>query len=72
MLVHPASVDALVEIPEGVCVLTHMPLDVDQVRKSVLDDGAGATILFVGTTRNSFEGSSITNLSEDILWMAFI
>ena len=71
MLVHPDSVDALVEIPEGVCVLTHMPLDVDQARKSVMDDGAGATILFVGTTRNSFEGS-ITHLPGNILWMAFI
>jgi molybdopterin synthase catalytic subunit len=56
-----ASVDASVEIPEGICTLTYERLNVDQIRQSVADDGAGATVLFVGSTRNSFQGMRCTS-----------
>ena len=52
-----ASTDAALEIPEGICVLTHDPLDVEHVRTLISDDGAGANLIFVGTTRNSFKGN---------------
>lgn len=51
-----ASTDALLKIPEGVCVLTHDALVVDSIISSVGDDRAGATAVFIGTTRNSFKG----------------
>jgi hypothetical protein len=44
----------------GVCVLTYEPLDVDAIMRSVRDDSAGATAVFVGTTRNSFKGMDHT------------
>ncbi|KAF8560314.1 molybdenum cofactor synthesis 2 [Imleria badia] len=46
----------------GTCVLTYKPLDVDAIMRSVRDDGAGATAVFVGTTRNSFKGKVVTRL----------
>lgn len=51
-----ASFDITLETTDGVCVLTHQPLDVEQIVKSVGDDSAGATAVFIGTTRNSFKG----------------
>jgi len=56
------SVDLTLEIPEGICVLCHASIDVDQVMKSVQDDRAGATVVFIGTTRNSFKGKTVTRL----------
>ncbi|CCL99028.1 uncharacterized protein FIBRA_01037 [Fibroporia radiculosa] len=57
-----ASVDALLDIPEGICVLTHAPLAVEDIIKSVEDDRAGATAVFIGTTRNSFKGKVVRRL----------
>ncbi|KAF9822126.1 hypothetical protein IEO21_00120 [Rhodonia placenta] len=57
-----ASTDALLKIPEGVCVLTHDALVVDSIISSVGDDRAGATAVFIGTTRNSFKGKVVTRL----------
>jgi len=51
-----ASVAAHFQSSQGVCALTYDPLDVDLIIKSVGDDGAGATAVFIGTTRNSFKG----------------
>jgi molybdopterin synthase catalytic subunit len=51
-----ASVDAYMETLGGICVLTHHALDVNQIITSVGDDSAGATAVFIGTTRNSFKG----------------
>lgn len=51
-----ASVDAIYNFEHGVCVLTHDPLDVEKISNSVKDDAAGATAIFIGTTRNSFKG----------------
>ena len=53
-----ASVDAQLDIPEGTCVLTYEPLNVQEIIQSVGDDSAGATAVFVGTTRNSFKGEA--------------
>lgn len=51
-----ASVEARLEIPEGICVLTYEKLDTQTIIQSMSDDGAGATAVFIGTTRNSFKG----------------
>jgi len=50
------SLATSLEIPEGICVLTYDTLDVEQIRTFVSDNGAGANLVFIGTTRNSFEG----------------
>ena len=54
-----ASVETRLEIPEGKCVLTYQPLDTQDIIASVADNGAGATAVFIGTTRNSFRGTTI-------------
>lgn len=51
-----ASVAARLDIPEGTCALSYDALDVQAIIQSVADDGAGATAVFIGTTRNSFKG----------------
>jgi molybdopterin synthase catalytic subunit len=51
-----ASVDAYQEIPEGICAITHAPLDIGTIIRAVGDDAAGGTAVFIGTTRNSFKG----------------
>jgi len=57
-----ASVDATLGIPEGTCSLTFAPIHPHNVITSVCDDGAGATAVFIGTTRNSFKGKTVTRL----------
>jgi molybdopterin synthase catalytic subunit len=54
-----ASVDLYLEIPEGICAITHNPLDVDSIIRSVGDGSAGGTAIFIGTTRNSFKGAAL-------------
>ncbi len=51
-----ASVEARLDIAEGTCALTYQPLDIQAIMQSVGDDAAGATAIFIGTTRNSFKG----------------
>lgn len=51
-----ASVDKTQKFEQGICVLTHEPLDIQSIVSSVSDNAAGATALFIGTTRNSFKG----------------
>lgn len=53
-----ASIDARLDIAEGTCVLTHDPLETQQIIQYVADDKAGATAVFIGTTRDSFKGNS--------------
>ena len=62
-----ASVEARLEIPEGVCVLTYEKLDTQAIIQSVADDGAGATAVFIGTTRNSFKGETPTMYTVRVL-----
>ncbi|KAL4242165.1 MoaE-domain-containing protein [Abortiporus biennis] len=57
-----ASTEAKEEITEGVAVLTYEELDTEKIMASVADDRAGATAVFIGTTRNSFEGKVVTRL----------
>ncbi|KAI0801182.1 molybdenum cofactor synthesis 2 [Fomes fomentarius] len=57
-----ASVEARLDIAEGSCALTYQPLDVQAIMQSVGDDAAGATAIFIGTTRNSFKGKVVTRL----------
>lgn len=54
-----ASIDLALETAEGTCVLTHDDLNIDAIIQSVGDDGAGATAVFIGTTRNSFKGGYV-------------
>lgn len=42
--------------------LTHEPLDVDKIMNSVRDNGAGALVTFVGTTRDNFNGKKLVPL----------
>ncbi|KAF5337316.1 hypothetical protein D9611_003165 [Ephemerocybe angulata] len=56
------SVDARLDVPQGVCVLTHSKLNTEEIIDSVKDDGAGAIATFIGTTRNSFKGKVVTRL----------
>ncbi|KAH9944316.1 molybdenum cofactor synthesis 2 [Epithele typhae] len=57
-----ASIEARSDTPDGTCVLTYSALDTQDIIQSVADDGAGATAVFIGTTRNSFKGSVVTQL----------
>ena len=61
----PSSVAAKLEIPEGTFVLTYNKLDSEAIIRSVQDDTAGAIAVFIGTTRNSFQGA-LTNPSTFI------
>jgi len=61
-LIPPSSTAAHLVLPEGECVLTYDPLDVPGIIRSVGDDTAGATAVFIGTTRNSFKGNVVTRL----------
>lgn len=38
--------------------LTYDPLDATTIIESVRDDGAGALALFIGTTRDNFNGTA--------------
>ncbi|RDB28780.1 Molybdopterin synthase catalytic subunit [Hypsizygus marmoreus] len=62
MLSPSSSIEATATTTEGFCALSYTPIDVNKVTSSVQDDGAGATAVFIGTTRNSFEGKSVTRL----------
>lgn len=54
--------EARLETEDGICVLTYDDLNTAQIIDSVQDDRAGATAVFVGTTRNDFKGKPITRL----------
>ncbi|KAL4070900.1 molybdenum cofactor synthesis 2 [Scleroderma citrinum] len=56
------SIPAREEWEGNVCVLTYDALDVDAITRSVGDDRAGANVVFVGTTRNSFRGKVVARL----------
>ena len=51
-----ASVEAHLDTEDGTCVLTYNALNTQEITASVADDQAGATAIFIGTTRNSFKG----------------
>jgi molybdopterin synthase catalytic subunit len=49
----------------GACTvsLTYDPIDSDTILRSVRSPAAGANVLFLGTTRNSFDGRAVSRLS---------
>lgn len=51
-----ASYATSLETEDGVCALTYERLDVPAILASVGDNGAGAQALFIGTTRDNFQG----------------
>lgn len=58
----PSSTSEHTITDEGECRLTYEPLDVQSIIKSVGDDAAGGTAVFIGTTRDSFKGRRVTRL----------
>ncbi|KAK0535739.1 hypothetical protein OC834_001427 [Tilletia horrida] len=62
----PSSVSATTSTEAGdVAQLTYEPIDEAAVLKAVRDPGAGATCLFVGTTRDSFHGRAVSRLEYE-------
>ncbi|KAK0478199.1 Molybdopterin biosynthesis MoaE [Armillaria novae-zelandiae] len=57
-----ASIDIALDVPGGICSITSQPLDVQKIVQSVGNNAAGATAVFIGTTRNSFKGRTVTRL----------
>ncbi|CCO36230.1 Molybdopterin synthase catalytic subunit [Rhizoctonia solani AG-1 IB] len=45
--------------------LSHTSLDINAIMNSVRDDGAGALAVFVGTTRDNFNGKQVTRLEYE-------
>ncbi|KAI0695171.1 molybdenum cofactor synthesis 2 [Cytidiella melzeri] len=56
------SVEARLKTEDGLVVLTYEKLDTQAIIASVGDVTAGATAVFIGTTRNSFKGKTVTRL----------
>ncbi|KAJ7125629.1 Molybdopterin biosynthesis MoaE [Mycena crocata] len=56
-----ASVEGSLQLANAVCALS-FSLDVQHIISSVGHDGAGATAVFIGTTRNSFKDKVVTRL----------
>lgn len=46
-------------------LLTHDPLDISEIYNSARDPACGAISLFVGTTRDNFEGKSVLQLEYE-------
>lgn len=44
-----SSVEARLEIPQGICVLTYSDLNTQEIIDLVRDDAAGAIATFIGT-----------------------
>ncbi|KAL9716292.1 hypothetical protein Ac2012v2_000738 [Leucoagaricus gongylophorus] len=62
MSLRPAtSTESSVKIPEGTISISYT-LDIQEIIRSVQDDTAGATAVFIGTTRNSFQGKTVARL----------
>ncbi|KAL9933150.1 hypothetical protein V8E36_007868 [Tilletia maclaganii] len=62
----PGSVSATTSTESGdVAQLTYEAIDEGSVLRAVRDAGAGATCLFVGTTRDHFQGRAVTRLEYE-------
>ena len=46
-------------------VITHNQLDIGAISSSVTDNNTGATSLFVGTTRDNFQGKAVIKLEYE-------
>ncbi|SPO21996.1 related to molybdopterin synthase large subunit [Ustilago trichophora] len=62
----PSSVSGSIKSSHGdEAVLTYDELQEKEAIRFVADDGAGATVLFSGTTRDSFKGKQVTRLEYE-------
>lgn len=62
----PSSVSGSIKTPRGdLAVLTYDQLTESEAIRFVSDPGAGATVLFSGTTRDSFKGKAVTKLEYE-------
>lgn len=50
---------------DDVVLLTHDKLDVEQASVAVTNPAAGATSLFIGMTRDNFDGKAVTHLEYE-------
>lgn len=58
-------VDEVEEKPKDIILLTMEKLSVDEVSQLVISPQCGAVSLFVGTTRNNFEGKKVISLEYE-------
>ncbi|KAJ7596985.1 molybdenum cofactor synthesis 2 [Mycena floridula] len=57
-----SSYSSCLEIPGASISLSEDELDTFRIISSVGNHGAGATAVFIGTTRNNFQGKTVVNL----------
>lgn len=50
---------------EDILLVTHNPLDIEYISATVTSPSTGATSLFVGTTRDNFEGKQVVKLEYE-------
>lgn len=64
-LADPSNFPQLLASEDGICAvsLTYDLISSDVALRSVRSPAAGANVLFVGTTRNSFDGRAVSRLS---------
>lgn len=53
-----------------IAILTYDELQEKKAIRAVADDGAGATVLFCGTTRDSFKGTSSAPSIATLLFLS--
>jgi molybdopterin synthase catalytic subunit len=42
--------------------ISEQPIDIEMLLEKIKDDGAGATVLFLGSVRNQSEGSTVSSI----------
>lgn len=64
-MLDPANFPQTIKSKDGLCTvsLTYDPICSDEILRSIRSPTAGANVLFLGTTRNSFEGRAVSRLS---------
>jgi molybdopterin synthase catalytic subunit len=65
VLPDPSNFPRVLTSEDGICTvsLTYDPISSDIALQSVRSPAAGANVLFLGTTRNSFDGRAVSRLS---------
>jgi molybdopterin synthase catalytic subunit len=59
---HSHSIETRTDFEGGYVALTYDTLDVSAITASIADPSAGAQTIFIGTTRNSFNGKPVIRL----------
>ncbi|KAE9408136.1 molybdenum cofactor synthesis 2 [Gymnopus androsaceus JB14] len=57
-----ASVPGSIELPGAVCSISNELDSIETIMKQVADDRCGASTIFIGTTRDSFQGRAVNKL----------